>query len=289
MKSLKNLLKEAINADFAEKKLKPWSNKVSGASGPALEYIKTLEAVLSYLGPTSGKTDAKFDKFIQDRMRRQKSADRMSANPEGEDKKVGALPDPEEMEKAETGEAAPETEPDAPESDEPMATGLPPDSKDDVSGLMGGAPTNVPDKKAFNFPPPAAEKPGKKGKKPAKTAKPKKTTKLPSIKSLTPGAEDPKKKSPGVGRTFGSDGKERSPLPSSPDAFAPKRQVKFKGPFPSSTQNWQIGNTVKVGAHDGFTITGGSAATGWNLRRKGVSYIFVPSANPRQDRGLYKV
>jgi hypothetical protein len=100
MKTLKNSLKEAIDIEFAEKKLRPWSNKVSGVSGPTLEYIKTLEAILSYLSPTSAKTNAKFDKFLADHQRRQKSAERM-AQPE---ERPGDFPEPEDMEKIEKGE-----------------------------------------------------------------------------------------------------------------------------------------------------------------------------------------
>jgi hypothetical protein len=43
---------------------------------------------------------------------------------------------------------------------------------------------------------------------------------------------------------------------------------------------------VKIGANDGFIVTGGSPK-GWALSRKGKDYIFVPSPNPMAGRGLY--
>jgi hypothetical protein len=130
MKSFKEVLWEAIDAESAEKKLRSWSARVSGVSGPTLEYIKALEATLSYLAPTSSKTNAKFDKFIKDRMRRQKSAERLGQSTETE--RVGELPDPKEVEKS-------VEEPDSSELDMPSMKSLM--SQDVVKqALSGGEP-----------------------------------------------------------------------------------------------------------------------------------------------------
>jgi hypothetical protein len=286
MKKLKEILTEAIDADFAEKKLRPWSSRVSGLSGPSLEYIKTLEAVLSYLAPTSAKTNAKFDKFVKDRQRRQKSASKMAAGAEApKEEPVGKLPDPEEMEKIETGEA-PEPE------DKPMKSILP-DEDPDVKGLTakspGGPPPDLPKAKT---------KPEEPELKPTKIGGEKGGSDVPSLKTLAKGElgdepeggeEDeptwPKKLSQLVPKKkVGSLGQAIELGTEAERVRIPKKAVEKAA---SISQSWKIGQTVQVGFTTGLKVVGGNSRSGWLLKKGKKTYLFVPSRNPRLGRGLY--
>lgn len=283
MKKLKELLTEAIDPDFAEKKLRHWSQKVSGASGPTLEYVKTLEAVLSYLAPTSGKTNVKFDKFIKDRQRRQKSAERMAAG--GEDKKqdpVGKLPEPESVDP----EAKTEKEPEA--KDSFTSAAFPPDEVDpDVSGLVGkqprpkSSPKVAPSADSEEMPSMKDLSRGGSKKKVSKKSATKAARKAAVAKA---GPRKPEKiqgtelekLSDMIGKAHGNRelGQAKlQPVAATSDEMSPK-------------QNWKLGAKVDVFGKKGALITGGSWADGWTLKHNGKDFVFL--AKGREGQGLHR-
>lgn len=276
MKDLKKILDEAVSDNTRNKVLSPYRRAAkAGMTDKAAGYVGLLEILLDELSDSSKMDDKEFKQKVERYGARSKLVSSYV--------KKEQLPlDSDDME-AEI-EAAGEPEGEESESKPMSMKSVLPSDEPDITGLTAKSPGGPP--------PPLPKK--------DKRMPPEKPPSLPSLKTVAKGDEpkpepEAKKKSElGLADLPPEDLAKLKDLfkQASKELDKPLRHLKMKkvdvGPV-SGMQDWSVGQTVTVGAVQGFVVSGGTARGGWVLSRKGKEYLFVPSKGPKVDRGLYHI
>jgi hypothetical protein len=291
MKRLKDLLEEAVSDNARNKALAPYRRAAkSGMSEKAASYVGLLEILLDELSDTTKMDDKTFKLKVDRYGARSKlvsSFVKKEQLPLDSDKVESDIE--KEPEAAAEPAAAEPTE--KPAGEEPMKSVLP--DEPDVSGLVGDQGEKPEPKPAGRSASGESEWSPGGGKTPD----------MPSLKKVATQKKKPAgKKAP--------EKKKKVELETKPESGDPpelqglknlmKKSIKkrLRGKVPlrkvdtgplGPTQSWTIGQTVKVGFTDGLLVVGGDPTSGWVLTKGDKRYLFVPSANPKMGRGLYRI